>query len=112
MCHSFHICTYVLLLLYGVHTYDTFTLQSLVANSWASCQQIVVKSGESETTRAWVADELGKSVEGVHTDYFVRSKYNIMPFFLPSTSINHIYASHKFPHNLTQITPYVYIKQS
>lgn len=68
MCHSTFVHMYC-------REYCTFTLQSSsVASSWPSCQQIVVKSGETETTQAWVAAELCKSVEG-STDYFVRSKY-------------------------------------
>lgn len=66
MCHS----TFVHM--YCREEYCIFTLQSSsVASSWPSCRQIVLESGESETTQAWVADELCKSVEG-STDYFVR----------------------------------------
>lgn len=56
----FHICTYVLYP-YGVHTY-------IVASSWASRQQIVVKSGETETTQAWVADGLCKEYGLLRTE--------------------------------------------
>lgn len=63
---------------------------------------MVIKSGGTETTQAWVADELckvgGRKYGLLRTEYI---KHHAI-LSLPLTSINHIYASYKFPHNLTQ----------